>query len=75
MTESGRRRPGSLRKERREGRIIFLVLVIALAAAVMWLVTDSISKMASELDVAYVAQLARLQLTRGRDRAFSKTTR
>ena len=28
--ESGRRRPGSLRKERREGRIIFLVLVIAL---------------------------------------------
>src|SRR5881398_2151191 len=26
-------RPGSLRKERREGRIIFLVLVVALAAA------------------------------------------
>lgn len=27
----------SLRKERREGRIIFLVLVIALAVAVVWL--------------------------------------
>src|SRR5438067_2456458 len=35
----GVRRPGSLRKERREGRIIFLVLVIALAAAVIWLMT------------------------------------
>ncbi len=34
---SGRR--VSLRKERREGRIIFLVLVIALAAAVIWLLT------------------------------------
>jgi hypothetical protein len=34
---SGRRR--SLRKERREGRIVFLVLVIVLAAAVLWLVT------------------------------------
>ena len=29
----------SLRKERREGRIIFLVLVIALCVAVIWLVT------------------------------------
>lgn len=28
---------GSLRKQRREGRIIFLVLVIALAVAVIWL--------------------------------------
>ena len=37
--ESGRRRPGSLRKARREGRIIFLVLVIALAVAVTWLLT------------------------------------
>jgi hypothetical protein len=27
----------SLRKERREGRIVFLVLVIALAAVVIWL--------------------------------------
>lgn len=36
---SGVRRHGSLRKERREGRIVFLVLVIALAAAVIWLVT------------------------------------
>ena len=32
---SGRR--VSLRKERREGRIIFLVLVIALVVAVLWL--------------------------------------
>jgi len=30
-------RRGSLRKERREGRFIFLVLVLALAAAVIWL--------------------------------------
>lgn len=29
----------SMRKERREGRIIFVVLVIALTAAVVWLVT------------------------------------
>ena len=34
---SGRR--GALRKERREGRIVFIVLVIALAAAVIWLMT------------------------------------
>jgi hypothetical protein len=33
------RRPRSLRKERREGRMVFLVLVIALAAAVIWLVS------------------------------------
>src|SRR3954467_4871955 len=33
----GRRK--SLRKERREGRIIFLVLVIALALTVIWLMT------------------------------------
>ena len=32
-------RRGSLRKERREGRIIFLVLVIALVIAVIWLVS------------------------------------
>ena len=32
-------RRGSLRKERREGRIIFLVLVIALGLAVIWLVS------------------------------------
>jgi hypothetical protein len=30
-------RRGSLRKERREGRILFLVLVIALLAAAVWL--------------------------------------
>ena len=34
---TGRRH--SLRKERREGRLIFLVLVIALAAAVIWLMS------------------------------------
>ena len=32
-------RRGSLRKERREGRIIFIVLVIALSVAVIWLVS------------------------------------
>src|SRR2546423_15556332 len=32
-------RRGSLRKQRREGRIIFLVLLIALVAAVIWLMT------------------------------------
>ena len=34
-----RRRRGSMRKERREGRLIFLVLVIALALAIIWLAT------------------------------------
>ena len=33
----GRRK--SLRKERREGRIIFLVLVIALGVAIIWLIS------------------------------------
>ncbi|CAN5666943.1 hypothetical protein BH20VER1_BH20VER1_04500 [soil metagenome] len=37
LYRGGRR--GALRKERREGRIVFLVLVIALAAAVLWLVS------------------------------------
>ena len=32
-------RRGSLRKARREGRIVFLVLVIVLSAAVIWLAT------------------------------------
>ena len=31
------KRRGSLRKERREGRIVFIVLVIALLAAALWL--------------------------------------
>ncbi len=35
----GGRRRGALRKERREGRIIFIVLLIALAGAILWLVT------------------------------------
>ncbi len=37
--DRGSRRGRSLRKERREGRIVFVVLVIALAVAVMWLLT------------------------------------
>ena len=37
--QSSARRPRTLRKQRREGRLIFLVLVIALALAVMWLMT------------------------------------
>jgi hypothetical protein len=40
LDESRRaRRPRSLRKERREGRIIFLFLATALAAAVIWLIS------------------------------------
>ena len=35
--DNSRRR--SLRKERREGRIVFIVLVIALSVAVIWLVS------------------------------------
>jgi hypothetical protein len=34
------RRPRSLRKERREGQIIFLLLVVALATAVIWLISN-----------------------------------
>jgi hypothetical protein len=34
-----RRRPRSLRKERREGRMIFLILVTGLAAVVIWLMS------------------------------------
>ena len=38
--ENGRtRRPRSLRKERREGRMIFLILVTGLAAVVIWLMS------------------------------------
>lgn len=36
---SGKRR-GSLRKERREGRIVFIVLIIALLIAAIWLVKN-----------------------------------
>ncbi len=35
----GGRRRGAMRKQRREGRIIFIVLLIALAGAIVWLVT------------------------------------
>jgi len=34
-----RRRPRALRKERRRGRIAFLILLASLAVAVMWLVS------------------------------------
>jgi hypothetical protein len=41
MSESrSSRRPRSLRKERREGQIIFLLLVVALAVAVIWLISN-----------------------------------
>jgi septal ring factor EnvC (AmiA/AmiB activator) len=35
----GGRRRVSMRKERREGRIIFIVLIIALALAIIWLIS------------------------------------
>ena len=35
----GTRRRGSLRKERQEGRIVFLVLLVALAITVIWLLS------------------------------------
>jgi septal ring factor EnvC (AmiA/AmiB activator) len=35
----GGRRPGSMRKQRREGRIVFICLMIVLVAAIIWLVT------------------------------------
>jgi len=35
----GGRRPGSMRKQRREGRIVFIGLMIALVVAVIWLIT------------------------------------
>jgi hypothetical protein len=38
-TNRSTKRPRSLRKERREGRMIFLFLLVALAAAVMWLIS------------------------------------
>ena len=36
---SAGRRPRALRKQRREGRIVFIVLLIALAGAILWLMT------------------------------------
>ena len=36
----GGRRPRSLRKERRDGQIIFLLLVVALAVAVIWFISN-----------------------------------
>jgi hypothetical protein len=37
--EQRRRRPRALRKERRQGQIVFLILLAALAIAVMWLIS------------------------------------
>jgi hypothetical protein len=34
-----RKRPRALRKERRQGRIVFLILLAALGVAVMWLIS------------------------------------
>jgi hypothetical protein len=33
------RRPRALRKERRQGQIVFLILLVALGVAVMWLIS------------------------------------
>jgi hypothetical protein len=38
-TDQRRRRPRALRKERRQGQIIFLILLATLAIAVMWLIS------------------------------------
>lgn len=38
-TDERRRRPRALRKERRHGQIVFLILLAALAVAVMWLIS------------------------------------
>jgi uncharacterized protein YehS (DUF1456 family) len=38
-TYERRRRPRALRKERRQAQIVFLILLVALAVAVMWLVS------------------------------------
>jgi hypothetical protein len=38
-TGGTRRRPRALRKERRQGQIVFLILLAALAVAVMWLIS------------------------------------
>jgi hypothetical protein len=38
-SDQRRRRPRALRKERRHGQIVFLILLAALAVAVMWLIS------------------------------------
>ena len=38
-TDHRRRRPRALRKERRHGQIVFLILLATLAVAVMWLIS------------------------------------
>jgi hypothetical protein len=39
VEETGPRRRGSLRKVRREGRLLFVILAVALCLAVIWLAT------------------------------------
>jgi len=39
-TDQRRRRPRALRKERRHGQIVFLILLAALGLAVMWLISQ-----------------------------------
>src|SRR5690349_21041692 len=39
-TDESRRRPRALRKERRQGQIVLLILLAALAVAVMWLISQ-----------------------------------
>jgi hypothetical protein len=38
-TDERRRRPRALRKERRQGQIVFLILLAALVLAVIWLIS------------------------------------
>lgn len=38
-TDRKSRRPRALRKERRQGQIVFLILLVALAVAIMWLIS------------------------------------
>ena len=38
-TDQRHRRPRAMRKERRQGRMVFLVLLVALGFAVMWLIS------------------------------------
>src|SRR5262249_71982 len=72
-----RKRPRAMRKERRHGRIAFLLLLAAFAAAGMLLISHLHSgapDMAgtSNLDVAYVARLARINLSEDEAKTFQK---
>src|SRR5207253_9726715 len=73
--ESGRRRPGSLHKERREGRIIFLVLVIALAVAMTRLLTRFHFEHDKRTRRCLRRAISQAAIDRAGDGAFSKATR